>query len=41
MDKISCLSCKGAGGWDIGDCEDGIWENCPECDGYGTIDQDE
>lgn len=32
-----CLSCNGAGGWFIGDCENGDWETCPECMGYGEI----
>jgi DnaJ-class molecular chaperone len=36
-DSEVCPSCKGAGGWDEGDCEDGIWEMCPECDGLGEI----
>jgi hypothetical protein len=30
-----CGSCKGAGGWSIGDCEEGCWECCPECEGVG------
>jgi len=35
----TCPSCGGAGVFDIGDCEDGVWEHCPECDGRGEIDE--
>lgn len=32
-----CESCKGCGVIDLGDCEDGVWETCPECCGDGVI----
>lgn len=32
-----CLSCGGMGYYDIEDCEDGVTETCPECDGIGEI----
>ena len=32
-----CPSCAGAGTYDIGDCELGVTENCPECEGYGYV----
>lgn len=32
-----CPSCHGAGVFDDGDCELGIWETCQECNGYGVI----
>jgi DnaJ-class molecular chaperone len=32
-----CTSCAGSGSYDIGDCEDGIQEDCPECDGSGEV----
>lgn len=32
-----CPSCEGAGGYAIGDCEDGVIATCPECDGYGEV----
>lgn len=32
-----CPSCHGAGTYDIGDCEEGVIDNCPECDGQGEI----
>jgi len=37
--KSSCPSCKGMGWYDVGDCEDGVIENCKECDGYGEVDE--
>ena len=36
-DYYTCPSCKGAGAYSVGDCEDGVWENCVECEGYGEI----
>lgn len=38
MSVSTCPSCRGAGGYDVGDCEDGVWENCPECGGWGNVD---
>lgn len=35
-----CPSCQGTGVWDIGDCEDGVWATCEECDGLGEIDDE-
>lgn len=32
-----CYSCRGAGGYNIGDCEEGVWQTCLECNGYGEI----
>lgn len=32
-----CESCQGAGEYSIGDCEDGVVECCPECDGLGRV----
>lgn len=32
---VMCPSCQGAGVFDIGDSEDGIWETCPDCNGTG------
>lgn len=34
-----CPSCDGAGEYPIGNCEDGVWETCRECNGTGTIDE--
>jgi hypothetical protein len=36
-----CPSCCGAGVFDVGDCEDGVWDNCPNCDGLGEIEDEE
>ena len=36
-DMTLCPRCGGMGWLDIGDCEDGIIEECKECDGYGTF----
>ena len=36
-DHYTCPSCKGTGVYSVGDCEDGVWENCEECEGYGEI----
>jgi DnaJ-class molecular chaperone len=30
-----CESCQGAGEWPLDDCEDGDWDTCPYCGGYG------
>lgn len=32
---MMCFTCKGAGEWPIGDCEDGLWETCSDCEGRG------
>lgn len=37
-ERPACESCKGAGQYDVGDCEDGVVEVCPECDGTGGYD---
>jgi DnaJ-class molecular chaperone len=34
---IECPSCNGLGEYDIGDCEDGVTQICPECQGTGLI----
>lgn len=36
-----CTSCQGMGYHDVGDCEDGVTEVCPECDGRGEIDDND
>lgn len=35
--ELTCPSCNGAGVYDVGDCEDGVWNACEECSGFGTI----
>lgn len=35
---ISCPSCEGIGEYCVGDCEDGVWEICQECNGDGYVD---
>lgn len=37
---IECPSCRGSGCIDIGDCEDGVIDVCPQCDGEGEILED-
>lgn len=32
-----CVDCKGTGVIDIGDCEDGVQDECPVCLGVGRI----
>lgn len=34
---FDCSSCLGMGYIDIGDCEDGVTDTCPECDGKGIV----
>lgn len=34
---ISCEGCGGLGVIDMGDCEEGVWDTCPECAGEGVI----
>jgi len=36
-----CPSCLGSGSFDIGDCEDGVTDDCPQCHGCGEIFEDE
>ena len=36
-DEEECPACKGVGGYDIGDCEDGVWGACEICDGTGRL----
>ena len=38
---VICTSCQGAGTYDMGDCEEGLWGNCEECGGYGFITEEE
>lgn len=38
---IDCPSCAGMGCYDVGDCEDGVWEPCPTCEGLGEIEESE
>jgi DnaJ-class molecular chaperone len=35
----TCLSCKGAGVFNDGDCELGVWESCEECGGLGEVEE--
>lgn len=37
---FECEVCDGLGGWDIGDCEDGVWEICDICNGTGEVEYD-
>lgn len=37
---FDCPTCDGMGSFTIGDCEDGVDETCPECDGKGVVDYD-
>lgn len=39
-DSNLCPSCAGMGTYDIGDCEDGVWGDCPQCEGTGRIQED-
>lgn len=39
-EPIDCQSCHGTGIIDIGDCEDGVQDDCPECGGDGKRDYD-
>lgn len=32
-----CPSCDGLGYYDVGDCEDGVTDDCGECNGTGLI----
>jgi DnaJ-class molecular chaperone len=34
----TCQSCNGTGEYTLGDCEDGVTEECLECQGTGQID---
>ena len=38
---MECPGCFGTGTIDIGDCEDGVVDDCPECDGDGVIEDTE
>ena len=40
--KRECGTCEGLGGWDkSSDCETyDNWEDCPECEGTGVIEND-
>lgn len=42
MDQSSkvCFSCGGTGVIDVGDCERGVLECCPTCNGRGVEDED-
>ena len=35
---ILCSCCAGMGCIDVGDCEDGVMETCPQCQGTGKED---
>ena len=37
---IECPSCFGNGWIDIGDSEDGVIDDCPQCRGTGVIEED-
>lgn len=34
-DAPACETCGGTGTIDIGDCEDGVTDECPACNGTG------
>jgi hypothetical protein len=34
---IPCPSCEGCGYFEMGDCEEGCTDVCPECDGLGEV----
>lgn len=36
---IKCPSCYGTGVYDVDNCEDGIWGECPECQGSGEVEE--
>ena len=36
--QIECPRCEGMGYIDIGDVEDGVTEECMECNGSGSVD---
>ena len=36
---IECDACDGIGGRSIGDCEDGVWDTCPVCEGRGRVEK--
>lgn len=36
--RILCESCAGLGYHDVGDCEDGVTDECTACDGAGFTD---
>jgi DnaJ-class molecular chaperone len=38
--RPDCDSCGGSGSIDIGDCEDGVTDTCPACDGTGKGPED-
>lgn len=37
---MECRTCRGTGTITIGDCEDGVQDECPACGGDGQIDYD-
>lgn len=37
IEMVACQSCGGVGLIDVGDCEDGVEEMCPECNGEGLV----
>lgn len=37
VDYHCCDGCGGLGWIDIGDCEDGVIDTCPECEGEGVV----
>ena len=37
---VECPACAGLGVIDIGDCEDGIQDECPRCEGRGEEEAD-
>jgi len=37
IERFICDSCGGVGWIDVGDCEEGVTETCPECNGIGEI----
>jgi DnaJ-class molecular chaperone len=38
---MECPSCKGLGEFTIGDCEDGVYDICPDCEGTGIVENED
>jgi hypothetical protein len=35
QEELDCEACGGLGWYDVGDCENGVIDVCPACDGDG------
>lgn len=40
VEYFICEACNGCGSFTIGDCEDGVEEDCDVCCGTGILEQD-